>query len=109
MQGAPRGKGAHAGRPDSGQIGDKRHGVNRKSPPSPYPRFPGQSGRESFPACPRPGKGSIRHIPKGGPAMAYQLGKNRPVVDDRTMRFATYVKPALPSPPAALSEGATVS
>ena len=40
--------------------------------------------------------------------MAYQLGKNRPVVDDRTMRFATYVKPALPSPPAAVSYGAKV-
>ena len=25
--------------------------------------------------------------------MAYRLGKNRPVIDDRTMRFATYVKP----------------
>ena len=31
--------------------------------------------------------------------MAYLLGKNRPVIDDRTMRFAAYVKPALPSPP----------
>jgi hypothetical protein len=41
--------------------------------------------------------------------MAYRLGKNRPVIDDRTMRFATYVKPALPSPPAAVSYGAKVT
>ncbi len=37
--------------------------------------------------------------------MAYQLGKNRPVVDDRTLRFATYLKPALPSPPTAVEYG----
>ena len=41
--------------------------------------------------------------------MAYRLGKNRPVLDDRTLRFATYVKPALPSPPAAVSYGAKVT
>jgi hypothetical protein len=41
--------------------------------------------------------------------MAYRLGKNRPVIDDRTMHFATYVKPALPSPPAAVSYGAKVA
>ena len=41
--------------------------------------------------------------------MAYLLGKNRPVIDDRTMRFATYVKPALPSPPAAVTYGAKVT
>jgi hypothetical protein len=41
--------------------------------------------------------------------MAYQLGKNRPVIDDRTMRFATYVKPALPSPPASVEYGAQVT
>jgi len=40
--------------------------------------------------------------------MAYRLGKNRPVLDDRTMRFASYVKPALPSPPATVSYGAKV-
>ena len=40
--------------------------------------------------------------------MAYMLGKDRPVVDNRTMRFATYVKPALPSPPAAVSYGTKV-
>ena len=41
--------------------------------------------------------------------MAYRLGKNRPVIDDRTMRFATYVKPALPSPPTAVNYGAKVT
>jgi len=41
--------------------------------------------------------------------MAYHLGKNRPVIDGRTMRFATYVKPALPSPPAAVEYGDQVS
>ena len=41
--------------------------------------------------------------------MAYLLGKNRPVIDDRTMRFATYVKPALSSPPTAVSYGAKVT
>jgi len=41
--------------------------------------------------------------------MAYLLGKNRPVIDDRTMRFASYVKPALPTPPAAVSYGAKVT
>jgi hypothetical protein len=40
--------------------------------------------------------------------MTYQLGKNRPVVDDRTLRFATYVKPSPESPPAAVSYGAKV-
>jgi hypothetical protein len=40
--------------------------------------------------------------------MAYMLGKNRPVIDDRTMRFAAYVKPALPSPPATVTYGAKV-
>ena len=34
--------------------------------------------------------------------MAYRLGKNRPVIDDRTMHFATR-QPALPSPPTAVS------
>jgi hypothetical protein len=37
--------------------------------------------------------------------MAYLLGKNRPVIDDRTLRFATYLKPALPSPPTAVEYG----
>ena len=41
--------------------------------------------------------------------MAYMLGKNRPVIDNRTMSFAAYVKPALPSPPAAVSYGAKVT
>jgi hypothetical protein len=41
--------------------------------------------------------------------MAYQLGKNRPVIDDRTMSFATYVKPALPSPPVSVEYGAKVA
>jgi hypothetical protein len=41
--------------------------------------------------------------------MAYRLGKNRPVIDDRTIRFATYVKPALPSPPTAVGYGAKVT
>jgi hypothetical protein len=40
--------------------------------------------------------------------MAYQLGKNRPVIDDRTLRFATYLKPALPSPPTAVEYGEKV-
>ncbi|MGH3394082.1 MAG: hypothetical protein ACRDPO_05265 [Streptosporangiaceae bacterium] len=37
--------------------------------------------------------------------MAYRLGKNRPVIDDRTLRFATYLKPALPTPPTAVEYG----
>jgi hypothetical protein len=41
--------------------------------------------------------------------MAYRLGKNRPVIDDRTIRFATYVKPSLPSPPTAVNYGAKVT
>jgi hypothetical protein len=41
--------------------------------------------------------------------MTYQLGKNPPVVDDRTLRLDAYVKPELPSPPAAVSYGARVS
>ena len=41
--------------------------------------------------------------------MAYQLGKNRPVIDNRTMRFATYVKPALPSPPTSVEYGDQVT
>jgi hypothetical protein len=41
--------------------------------------------------------------------MAYLLGKNRPVIDDRTVRFASYVKPALPSPPATVEYGAKVT
>jgi hypothetical protein len=41
--------------------------------------------------------------------MAYRLGKNRPVTDDRTMRFANYVKPALPSPPTAVEYGDQVT
>jgi hypothetical protein len=41
--------------------------------------------------------------------MTYQLGKNRPVIDDRTMRFANYVKPALPSPPTAVEYGDQVA
>jgi hypothetical protein len=41
--------------------------------------------------------------------MAYQLGKNRPVIDHRTMRFAAYVKPELPSPPVSVEYGAQVA
>jgi hypothetical protein len=41
--------------------------------------------------------------------MEYRLGKNRPVIDNRTMRFAAFVKPALPSPPTAVSYGAKVT
>jgi hypothetical protein len=41
--------------------------------------------------------------------MAYQLGKNRPVIDGRTMRFASYVKPALPSPPISVEYGDQVA
>jgi hypothetical protein len=41
--------------------------------------------------------------------MTYQLGKNRPVIDDRTMRFANYVKPALPSPPISVEYGDQVT
>jgi hypothetical protein len=40
--------------------------------------------------------------------MAYRLGKNRPVIDDRTLRFATYLKPALPAPPTAVEYGEKV-
>ena len=41
--------------------------------------------------------------------MAYRLGKNRPVIDERTMRFANYVKPALPSPPILVDYGDQVT
>jgi hypothetical protein len=37
--------------------------------------------------------------------MAYRLGKNRPVIDDRTLRFGSYLKPALPTPPTAVEYG----
>lgn len=40
--------------------------------------------------------------------MQYRLGKNRPVVDDRTLRFASYLKPALPTPPTAVEYGEKV-
>lgn len=40
--------------------------------------------------------------------MAYRLGKNRPVIDDRTLRFASYLKPALPTPPTAVEYGSKV-
>jgi hypothetical protein len=40
--------------------------------------------------------------------MAYLLGKNPPVLDDRTLRFGTYLKPALPTPPAKVDYGAKV-
>jgi hypothetical protein len=41
--------------------------------------------------------------------MAYRLGKNPPVVDARTMRFGSYLTPALPAPPASVDYGAKVS
>jgi hypothetical protein len=34
--------------------------------------------------------------------MAYRLGKNRPVTDQRTMRFGAYLTAALPAPPDAV-------
>jgi hypothetical protein len=37
--------------------------------------------------------------------MTYRLGKNRPVVDDRTLRLGSYIKPALPAPPTAVEYG----
>jgi len=40
--------------------------------------------------------------------MAYRLGKNRPVIDDRTLRFGSYLKPALPTPPTAVEYGTKV-
>src|SRR6202451_2240510 len=71
-------------------------------------RFPGHSGREFFSAASAQ-VGEHSSYTKGRKAMAYRLGKNRPVIDDRTIRFATYVKPALPSPPEAVSYGAKVT
>jgi hypothetical protein len=41
--------------------------------------------------------------------MAYRLGKNRPVIDDRTLRFGSYVTPARPAPPAAVDYGGKVA
>jgi hypothetical protein len=41
--------------------------------------------------------------------MDYRLGKNRPVVDARTMRFGSYLTPALPTPPPSVDYGAKVS
>jgi hypothetical protein len=41
--------------------------------------------------------------------MAYRLGKNRPVIDARTMRFGSYLTPALPAPPPSVDYGAKVS
>jgi len=40
--------------------------------------------------------------------MAYRLGKNRPVIDARTMRFGSYLTPALTAPPS-VNYGAKVS
>jgi len=39
----------------------------------------------------------------------YRLGKKPPVVDARTMRFASYLTPALPSAPPSVDYGAKVS
>jgi len=41
--------------------------------------------------------------------LAYQLGKNPPVVDARTLRFGKYLTPALPAPPASVDYGAKVT
>jgi hypothetical protein len=41
--------------------------------------------------------------------MAYLLGKHPPVLDDRTLRFGTYVTPAAPPPPAAVNYGDKVA
>jgi hypothetical protein len=41
--------------------------------------------------------------------MAYRLGKNRPVVDARTLRFSSYVTPALQPAPPSVDYGASVS
>jgi hypothetical protein len=40
---------------------------------------------------------------------SYKLGKHPPVDDKRTLRFATYVTPGFPSPPASVDYGAKVS
>ncbi len=40
--------------------------------------------------------------------MVYRLGKNRPVIDARTMRFGSYLTPALPAPPPSVDYGAKV-
>jgi len=40
--------------------------------------------------------------------MALMLGKNPPVVDPRTLRFETYLKPQLPPPPPAVDYGRKV-
>jgi hypothetical protein len=39
----------------------------------------------------------------------YKLGKHRPVIDERTLRFQTYETPALPSPPASVDYGTNVT
>jgi hypothetical protein len=41
--------------------------------------------------------------------MAYRLGKNRPVIDSRTLRFARYLRPALPAPPQTVDYGGAVA
>jgi hypothetical protein len=40
--------------------------------------------------------------------MPYKLGKHRPVIDDRTLRFANYLTTALPAPPASVDYGGKV-
>ena len=40
---------------------------------------------------------------------SYKLGKHPAVIDERTLRFAKYLTPALPSPPASVDYGAKVS
>ena len=41
--------------------------------------------------------------------MAYKLGKHPPVLDDRTLRFGTYVTSALAPPPASINYGDKVA
>jgi hypothetical protein len=57
--------------------------------------------------CVQPLKAVMKQ--RGERAMQYQLGKNRPVTDRRTLRFGSYLKPALPAPPAAVEYGQQVT
>jgi hypothetical protein len=43
-----------------------------------------------------------------GITMAYKLGKRPPVIDDRTLRFGSYLKPTLPAPPPSVNYGTKV-
>src|SRR5207244_2796479 len=67
------------------------------------PVAPAARGPESVsPAGTRPAPASQPDVPSGPGHFPYRLGRKPKILDRRTLRLTTYLKPELPEPPPSL-------